>query len=209
MIFQLNITDINDQKPLFNRNYTFDILENNRVPTVLGQVNAYDADQGVNGQVIYSLSPTSLEFSILPADGTILVNRSLDYELQREYQFKVHARDSGQPPLESFTYVQVNVLNQNEHPPVFENDLYLFSLYENSTNETRSLVGHVNAVDQDYGDTVSYSLDNHQDLFTIDELGNIWTEIAFDREVHDQYNLTVFATDNATIGSTIVRIEIK
>ncbi|CAF5086171.1 unnamed protein product, partial [Rotaria socialis] len=36
MTFELNITDINDQIPQFHTNYTFDLIENNRIPTIIG-----------------------------------------------------------------------------------------------------------------------------------------------------------------------------
>ena len=76
----------------------------------------------------------------------------------------------------------------------------------------QSFIGKVKANDRDYGDYVTYSLDDNEHLFTIDQNGNIWTEIIFDREIQDEYNLTIFATDNSTaglIGSTIVIIKIK
>ena len=101
MTFELNITDINDQKPLFKTNYTFDLIENNQIPSVIGQVNAYDADQGINGQINYSIIPSSSYFFISPIDGIISTNTSFDYELKRQYNFQVRARDSGQSPLES------------------------------------------------------------------------------------------------------------
>jgi hypothetical protein len=209
MAFDLNITDINDQKPVFKANYTFDMIENNQIPSVIGQINAHDADQGINSQISYSIIPPSSYFSISSIDGIISTNTSFDYEFKRQYKFKVRARDSGQPPLESFVYILVNIINQNEYSPVFEKKIYYFFVNENSTNETRTLVGQVKANDQDYGDHITYSLDNNQHLFTIDQNGNIWTDIIFDREVQDEYKLTIIATDNTTIGLTTVIIKIK
>lgn len=212
MIFHLNITDVNDQKPLFKANYTFEIVENNQIPSVIGHIKAYDADQGINGQVIYAISPSSMEFFISPVDGIISSNISFDYEFQRQYQFRVRARDYGQPPLESFTYVQVNVLNQNEYAPAFEQKLYSFALNENSTSIRQHCFGQVKATDQDHDDSVRYSVENHLDLFTIDASGKICTEAVFDRELQDEYNLTIIARDNSTVGSmgsTTVRVTIR
>ena len=209
MTFDLNITDINDQKPLFKTNYTFDLIENNRIPSVIGQVIAYDADQSINGQIHYEIFPPSPYFFVSSIDGIISSNTSFDYESQRQYNFQVRARDFGQPPLESFTYVQVNILNQNEYAPEFEKKIYVFSIDENST---MTFVGKVKAIDRDYGDSVSYSTEDHEHLFTIDHNGSIWTEGIFDREIQDEYNLTILATDNSTmgsIGSTMVLIKIR
>ncbi|CAF1326528.1 unnamed protein product [Adineta ricciae] len=206
MTFELNITDINDQKPEFKSNYTFDLVENNRVPTTIGHVTAYDFDHGINGQITYSIVPPSPLFFITPTDGILTTNTSFDYETKREYQFQVRANDHGHPSLESFVTVQINIININEYSPQFEHDHYEFSIKE---NETVKFIGQVKAFDRDYGDKITYSLGNHEDLFIIDQNGKIWTQMIFDRELQDEYKLTVIATDNSTIGSTNVIIKIQ
>lgn len=205
MTFELNITDVNDEIPQFKSNYTFDLIENNRIPTIIGQVQAFDSDQGVNGQISYAISPPSSYFHITANEGMLSTNTSFDYELKREYHFQVRARDHGQPSLESFIDVQINIININEYSPEFERDNYLFSIYE---NQTIGLVGQVKAFDRDIGDRIYYALSNYEDLFEIDRDGWISTSFIFDREVQDEYKLTVIATDNSTIGSTIVTIRI-
>lgn len=212
MTFDLNITDVNDQRPVFRANYTFEINENNQVPSVVGQVVAFDADQGSNGRIIYSIEPPSAFFSITPTDGVISTNATFDHERKRQYQFQVRARDSGQPPLDAFTSVQVNVINLNEYSPEFEKKIYHFSVVENATNRTVTFIGQVRANDPDYGDHVTYSLNDNAHLFTIDQNGNIWTEAIFDREFQEEYILTVMAMDNSTaglIGSTTVVVKIQ
>src|SRR5689334_18056111 len=97
MTFELNITDINDHIPIFKTNYTFDLFENNRIPTIIGQINAYDYDQGINSQITYSIIPPSLYFFITSNDGILSTNISFDYELKRQYNFQIRARDHGQP----------------------------------------------------------------------------------------------------------------
>lgn len=205
MTFELNITDINDQIPRFNTNYTFDLIENNRIPTIIGQVHAYDSDQGTNGQITYTIVPSSVYFQITPNDGIISTNTSFDYERKRVYRFKVRARDHGQPSLESFVDVQINIVNINEYSPKFEKDDYEFYIYENQTNK---FVGQVSAYDLDFNDTISYLLGNYEDTFSIDKNGRITTNKIFDRELQDEYRLTVIVTDNSTVGSTIVTVKI-
>jgi hypothetical protein len=206
MTFELNITDINDQIPEFKTNYTFDLIENNRIPTIIGQINAYDTDQDINGQITYTIIPLSSYFSITPHDGILSTNTSFDYELKRQYKFQVRARDHGQPSLESFVSVQINIININEYSPEFERDHYEFLINE---NETIEYIGQVKAYDRDYGDTIIYSLSNYEDLFNIDQSGRISSQHIFDREYQDEYKLIVLATDNSTIGSTIVTIKIQ
>lgn len=205
MTFELNITDVNDQIPQFKTNYTFDLIENNRVPIVIGQVFAYDADQGLNGQINYSIVPSSSNFFILSNNGIISTNTSFDYEITREYKFQVCARDHGQPALESYVDVQINIINENEYSPKFERDYYEFSIYE---NQTIHHIGYVKAYDQDYQDIINYSIVNYDDLFFIDQDGKIASNYIFDREIQDEYVLIVMARDNSTNGSTIVNIKI-
>ncbi|CAF3469268.1 unnamed protein product [Rotaria socialis] len=205
MTFELNITDINDQIPQFHTNYTFDLIENNRIPTIIGQIHAYDNDQGLNGQITYAIIPESSYFFITANDGTVSTNTSFDYEIKRKYRFQVRARDHGQPPLESFIDVQINIININEFSPTFEQDSYEFFVYENRTIQ---FIGQVKAYDLDFNDSISYVLRNYEDLFRIDSNGKIFTHVVFDRELQEDYKLTVIATDNSTIGSTIVTIKI-
>ncbi|CAF4362818.1 unnamed protein product, partial [Adineta steineri] len=138
--------------------------------------------------------------------GIISTNTSFDYEYKREYKFQVRANDHGQPSLQSFVNIQINIININEYSPVFEHDHYEFLINE---NETIKFIGQVKAYDKDYGDIINYSLGNHEDLFIIDQNGKIWTQYIFDRELQDEYKLTVIATDNSTIGSTTVTIKIQ
>ncbi|CAF2030949.1 unnamed protein product [Rotaria magnacalcarata] len=205
MTFELNITDINDQIPQFHTNYTFDLIENNRIPTIIGQIHAYDNDQGLNGQITYAIIPESSYFFLTANDGTISTNTSFNYEIKRKYKFQVRARDHGQPPLESFIDVQINIININEFSPTFEQDNYEFFVYENKTIQ---FIGQVKAYDLDFNDSISYVLRNYEDLFRVDSNGKIFTHVVFDRELQEEYKLTVIATDNSTIGSTIVTIKI-
>lgn len=205
MTFELNITDVNDQIPHFKTNYTFDLIENNRIPTIIGQIHAYDSDQGINGEITYDIIPKSSYFYITSNDGVISTNTSFDYELKRQYKFQVRARDHGQPPLESFIHIQINIININEYSPEFEKDHYEFFVNE---NQTIQFIGQVKAYDRDYGDKITYSLSNYEDIFTINQHGDILTNYIFDREKQDEYKLTIIATDNSTIGSTIVTIKI-
>ncbi|CAF1616000.1 unnamed protein product, partial [Adineta ricciae] len=201
MTFDLNITDVNDQRPIFPRNYTFEISENNIIPSVIGQVIAYDADQGLNGQISYSIDPPSSYFSISSTDGIISTNTTFDYEANRQYHLQVRARDAGQPSMDTFTLVKVNILNLNEYSPEFEKKKYQFFINENSTNKSSTFIGQVKAIDHDYGDHVVYSLNDNYHLFIIDQSGNLRTDAIFDREIQDEYIVTVMATDNSTMGS--------
>ena len=208
MTFELNITDVNDERPKFRTNFTFDVIENNRIPLIIGQVTAFDADEDANGRIIYAIVPESKYFFISSNDGTLSTNVSFDYEQQHSHHFQVRARDQGDPFLESFVNVNIEIINVNEFAPQFEKEIYIFTVEENSTSSEKILLGQVKAFDLDDGDQIFYSLLNYEEYFQIDQHGRIWTETIFDREIQDEYRLTVIATDNSTLGSTTVIVHI-
>ena len=212
MTFELNITDINDHQPFFTENYTFIILENNRIPMQIGQIHCIDLDEGINGQVTYQLINTTNQFYLSSHDGILWTNISFDYEREKEIRLLIKAMDHGQPSLEALVYVHIHIDNVNEYPPEFEHEIYRFSLYENSTinnEQQRKIIGQVKAMDRDADDPIRYSISTDQDLFQIDQQGKISTEKIFDREIQDEYHLTIIAKDNSTMGSTTVIIQIK
>uniref|UniRef100_A0A663EWB0 Cadherin domain-containing protein n=1 Tax=Aquila chrysaetos chrysaetos TaxID=223781 RepID=A0A663EWB0_AQUCH len=86
--FTVDISDVNDNVPVFNQtSYTMYVRENN-VPTVLvGAVSASDADEGPNAKVTYSLAPAHPAerppcscISVNSENGQVFVLRPLDYE---------------------------------------------------------------------------------------------------------------------------------
>jgi hypothetical protein len=108
--------------------------------------------------------------------------------------------------------VHVNILNQNEYAPEFLQAFYSFAINENITNTSMRCFGQVKAIDGDYGDQIEYLLENYLDLFSINQRGQICTETIFDREINDEYNVTVIARDNSSIGSigsTLVRVHVR
>lgn len=72
--------------------------------------------------VTYSLANSAGgSFSIDKASGIVVLERSLDREVQPAYQITVHASDLGQPvPCSSLVNVTITVLDINDNPPVFE-----------------------------------------------------------------------------------------
>lgn len=207
MTFDLNVTDLNDQRPFFPENSTFVVPENNRVPMQIGQVHALDLDEGPNAQLTYELVDSTNEFFISPHDGILWANVSFDYETKKFFRLVVKATDHGEPAFDASTFVEIRVENVNEFAPNFEQDVYRFSLEENST---KKFVGRVKAIDRDADDPLRYALQSDDDgLFQIDQNGQISTTKTFDREAKDQYQLTVIARDNSTASSATVIVQIK
>ncbi|XP_071426684.1 protocadherin beta-15-like [Pithys albifrons albifrons] len=124
--FTVDISDVNDNAPVFNQtSYTMYVRENN-VPTVLvGAVSAADADVGLNAKVTYSLSPFQPTeqpscscISVNSENGHVFVLKPLDYEKMRQTEVTVSASDAGSPPLRANVTVHLVVVDENDNAPV-------------------------------------------------------------------------------------------
>ncbi|XP_072791565.1 protocadherin beta-15-like [Taeniopygia guttata] len=170
--FTVDISDVNDNAPVFNQtSYTMYVRENN-VPTVfVGAVSAGDADVGLNAKVTYSLAPEQGAerpscscISVNSENGHVFVLRPLDYEHLRQTEVTVSASDAGSPPLRANVTVRLVVLDENDNAP-----LVLYPAQDGSpasselvpvSAEAGYLIGKVVAVDADSGQNswLSYHL---------------------------------------------------
>ncbi|NXD74408.1 PCDB4 protein, partial [Eolophus roseicapillus] len=124
--FTVDISDVNDNAPVFSQaSYTMYVSENN-VPTVLvGTVSAVDADMGHNAKVTYSLVPTNPTeqhpcscISVNSENGDVFVLRLLDYEQVKQIEVLVSASDAGSPPLSANVTIRVVVVDKNDNAPL-------------------------------------------------------------------------------------------
>lgn len=210
--FAVKILDENDNAPRFTKMvYLLQVPENNIPGEYLGSVLAHDPDLGQNGTVSYSLLPSNVSeesittyVNIKPTDGAIYALRSFNYEQTKYFDFKVQAKDSGNPHLESNTTVRVSVLDVNDNIPVF-----VLPLLQNDTAEIhvpRNVgVGHVittvRAVDNDFGEsgrlTYEISDGNEEHLFEIDSVtGEVRTAQPLWEEVSSVVELIIKVTDH-------------
>ncbi|KAF7703659.1 protocadherin-17 isoform X1 [Silurus meridionalis] len=210
--FTVKILDENDNAPRFTKMvYLLQVPENNIPGEYLGSVLAHDPDLGQNGTVSYSLLPSNVSeesittyVNIKPTDGAIYALRSFNYEQTKYFDFKVQAKDSGSPHLESNTTVRVSVLDVNDNIPVI-----VLPLLQNDTAEIhvpRNVgVGHVittvRAVDNDFGESgrLTYEITdgNEEHLFEIDSVtGEVRTAQPLWEEVSSVVELIIKVTDH-------------
>nr|XP_056718894.1 protocadherin beta-16-like [Euleptes europaea]XP_056722693.1 protocadherin beta-16-like [Euleptes europaea] len=171
-IINIQISDVNDNSPIFEKlSYEMQLQENNIPGLLIGVAQAKDLDMEQNAKVTYSLlpgkisdQPVSSYVSINSETGNLYAIRSLDYEHIKDFQVTVRAVDSGSPPLSSEVMVRVVVMDENDNAP--------FILYplQNGTSpnndlvprgaEAGYLVTKVVAVDRDSGQNswLSYEL---------------------------------------------------
>ncbi|XP_020779374.2 cadherin-related family member 1 [Boleophthalmus pectinirostris] len=121
----IHLLDTNDNAPRFSAEYYIArIPENSPGGTDVVTVTASDPDSGPWGDVKYSLYGSGAElFLIQPASGIIYTQpwASLDAEVRSKYNFYVKAEDA--EGKYSVAEVFVTVLDLNDHPPAFNQNL--------------------------------------------------------------------------------------
>lgn len=136
----IEITDVNDNAPHFRQaSYIIDIRESTSAGSSFLLPTAYDNDSRLYGVRRYQFDPDSevhhLALSVMSrADGSLepklTLRHQLDREMESEYRLRLWAIDGGYPSLTAVTDIIVNVLDSNDHSPVFERTVYSVNISE-------------------------------------------------------------------------------
>jgi hypothetical protein len=138
-VVKLNILDINDNLPIFERQeYEYRIDEGVTPGTRLVRVHASDKDDGLNGLIKYSFAEqqvassqlvslvisqstvdtTTKLFHVDENTGWISSNTYLDYEYQPIYRLVVKAQDQGINSMPVYASVIIYLNDLNDNAPV-------------------------------------------------------------------------------------------
>lgn len=130
---EVHLLDANDNAPVFRQQtYRFTAPENLTIDSLVGIVNASDADSAEFGHVQYVLKGFGADnFYINPETGGIYLLRALDYEKQSTYSLTVVAVDGG--GRESNANLYVDVLDVNDNHPRFESTEYSRTIREGAS----------------------------------------------------------------------------
>lgn len=134
-VLLLKVADTNDCHPLFEKDvYVISIPEDAPPGSSLIQMQARDADDGANSDIVYSILRSSQDsaISIEPETGLVTTAAALDRETHVQVWFLVVAADGGEPSLSSTATVTVLVEDVNDNEPVFRQQLYNVSIPEHS-----------------------------------------------------------------------------
>ncbi|KAL2077818.1 hypothetical protein ACEWY4_027322 [Coilia grayii] len=129
----INITDVNDNAPVFGRaDYATEVSEDIMPGHLVMQVTADDLDGPLNSLVRYFIAngDPQHQFSIDPHSGEIHAQAMLDREEVPHYSLTVLASDDGEPPLSAAVQVTVTVSDVNDNPPTFAQVNYSLTLQE-------------------------------------------------------------------------------
>ncbi|KAM6249576.1 protocadherin alpha-5-like [Spheniscus humboldti] len=208
---ELEVTDINDNAPLFpaaRRNLSFP--ENNPPGSRFPLEGASDADVGANAQLSYTLSPSehfrldiqkSNERNIVP---DLVLTKPLDRETVPVHRLLLTAIDGGRPSLTGTVELVISVLDANDNAPQFNQSVYKVQLPESAAEGT--LVARVNATDPDEGinSEVTYTATNFlplsgRDVITVNaKTGEIRLTGTLDFEDVSIFDFRIEARDKGT-----------
>ncbi|XP_051926761.1 protocadherin Fat 2 isoform X1 [Hippocampus zosterae] len=122
-IVVVNVSDINDNAPIFSRgDYSAEISEERAPGSLVIKVTASDRDGPPNNNLLrYSIvsGDPLRQFAIDPRSGEISICAGLDREERTHYSLTVQAADEGYPPLSSAVLVTITVVDANDNPPLF------------------------------------------------------------------------------------------
>ena len=158
-----------------NNSYTLSIVEGISIGSTILQTMASDEDNGVDGELTFSLDPIQSVFGI-NSQGDVQVTGTVDREKQSNYSFTIRVADGGSPPRIVEVPVTIDVIDIDDSKPSFTEPLYTASL-----TPSQAIVGEavvtVECTDPDEGANSNFiyqlPVSEHSSHFSISPLGVI------------------------------------
>ncbi|XP_036168818.1 protocadherin alpha-1 isoform X2 [Myotis myotis] len=203
----ITVLDANDNAPLFSQAvYRVHLLETIANGTLVTTLNASDADEGVNGEVVFFFGsdvPVNIRknFKIDSSSGEIRLIGKLDYEETKSYEIQVKAVDKGSPPMSNHCKVLVKVLDVNDNAP--ELAVRSLSLPVREDAPLGTVIAFISVSDRDssVNGQVTSTLTPHVPFKLVSTFKNYYSLVldsALDREKLSHYELVVTARDGGS-----------
>ncbi|XP_043649668.1 fat-like cadherin-related tumor suppressor homolog isoform X2 [Drosophila teissieri] len=192
----IEIIETDASTPIFEKSSVLlKIIESTPPGTVLTKLHMIG-----NYTFKFSIAADQDHFMISDS-GELILQQTLDREQQESHTLIIVVETSTVPVFFAYADVLIDVRDENDNYPKFDNTFYSASVAENS-EKVISLV-KVSATDADTGPNgdIRYYLEsdteNIQNIFDIDiYTGWITLLTSLDREVQSEYNFKVIAADN-------------
>ncbi|XP_055000056.1 LOW QUALITY PROTEIN: protocadherin alpha-1-like [Sorex araneus] len=217
----ITVLDVNDNAPLFTQNvYRVHLLETTANGTLVTTVNASDADEGVNGEIIFSFGgevPPDIKkiFKIDAISGEITLTGRLDYEETDLYEVQVKAVDRGSPPMANHCKILVKVLDVNDNAPELTITSLSLPIREDSPPGTVIALIRVSDLDSGANGQVTCTLSPRVPFKLVSTFKNYYSlllDSALDRENVSNYQVVVTARDGGSpplLATASVSVEVS
>ena len=144
----VTMTDVNDDAPTFKLSeYTARVPENANPPFNVITIKADDRDTGQLGKVTYALDSLTSDFRIVASDGTIFSRKRFNREEDERFIMTASASDQ---TFDTKVTVNVDIVDQNDMPPVFPKRRYEATVQEDAVIGTS--IRELSATDGDIGE---------------------------------------------------------
>ncbi|KAM7143822.1 LOW QUALITY PROTEIN: protocadherin alpha-10-like [Molossus nigricans] len=201
------VLDANDNAPIFDRSiYEVKMHENVPNQTLVIWLNASDADEDINKELIYSFSSLVTpsirrKFLMNERTGEIRVNDAIDFEDSNNYEIHVDVTDKGNPPMVGHCTVLLEILDENDNSP--EVVVTSLSLPVLEDAQVGTVIALISVSDRDSGTNgqVTCSLTPHAPFKVVSTFKNYYSlvlESTLDRERVSNYELVVTARDGGS-----------
>lgn len=157
---KVKIQDVNDHRPEFpHKQVNIEFEEDDSKGARRPIPHAIDRDVGVvNSRITYELKKDSSNPFMLAesknevgtSDLSIVLRETLDREIRSHYRLQVVARDGGSPPKQSILDVHISVIDVNDNPPIFSQNIYNVSIRNEPSKTTPVVI--LSATDLDSGE---------------------------------------------------------
>ncbi|XP_008583966.1 PREDICTED: protocadherin alpha-2-like [Galeopterus variegatus] len=203
----IKVLDVNDNEPTFAQSiYKVQLLENAANGTLVVKLNASDADEGSNSEIVYSLSSgvsstVQTTFKIDPNSGEIRTKGKLDYEETKTYEIQVIASDKGTPSMSGHCKISVKLVDVNDNTPEVSITSLSRSIQENAALGTVIALITVSDSDSGVNGQVICSLTSHVPFKLVSTFKNYYSLVldsTLDREKVSAYDLVVTARDGGS-----------
>nr|XP_056718420.1 protocadherin gamma-A12-like isoform X13 [Euleptes europaea] len=205
----IRILDANDNAPEITITALFSkVLEGSPPGSAVALININDRDDGRNGEVTCSI-PATLPFLLRKSFDnyySLETDRGLDREKVSEYNITITVTDQGTPSLSTTAYFPLEILDENDNPPIFTTTNFIFQIAEN--NQRGALILILKANDPDFGENgrIMYSIieTNIGDVLLSSylsinsESGAVYALSSFDYEDFREINFQVRAQDGGS-----------
>uniref|UniRef100_A0A3B1JIW6 Cadherin domain-containing protein n=1 Tax=Astyanax mexicanus TaxID=7994 RepID=A0A3B1JIW6_ASTMX len=203
----VRVLDTNDNAPQFDKDsYTIKLTENSPIGSLVVKLNATDADEGSNSDIMYSYSLYTSEktqdtFSLNPNNGEIRVKEMINYEDFRIYDMEILAADKGVNSLSGKCKVRILITDMNDNHPEISIKSFTSPVKEDIAVGT--VIAVVSVSDKDSGENGQINVYISDKLpFKLRESSDNYFELVvsepLDREKVPEYDITFTVTDRGT-----------
>lgn len=216
---KVQILDVNDNTPAITFNLPpgrqrIAVSESLAPGDFITQMSVFDGDTGRDGAVICKLAGDRFQLThIFGSEFKILLNSSLDREIEPLVNLTVTCSDRGSPPKQDVQVLALQIEDSNDNAPKFSQDIYHTETRENPQNGDVILT--VSATDLDIGENgrVTYKINaTGAQFFQVLSNGEVIVSSKLDRELTPEVVFDIVAMDStapfhsstATVSITVL-----